>query len=98
MFDVDPFWKLIGILLGNPYRAVRAAVIDQDIIPVLVGLPEHALNAFFKIFFRIKKWGYETDAWIFWILAGFGRTVCHMVVFDFVLNKRPGATRCERQF
>ena len=69
MFDTDLFRELIGILLRDLSRAIRAAVIDQDVIPVLVALPEHALNAFWQIIFRIKEWGYETDAWIFWILA-----------------------------
>ena len=65
MFDADLLRKLVGILLRDPCRAIRAAVIDQDIIPVLVGLQEDALDAFSKIFFRVKEWGYETDAWIF---------------------------------
>lgn len=62
MFDADPFRKLIGILLRDSYGAIRAAIIDQDIVPVLVGLPEYALDAFCKIFFRVKEWGYKTDA------------------------------------
>jgi hypothetical protein len=62
VFDADSFRKLAGKLLCDPQGTIRAAVIDQNIVPVLVGLPEHALNALCKIFSRVKERSYKTDA------------------------------------
>lgn len=52
------------VTLNNIRRVVGAAVIDDYIFPVLIGLGQDALNAFSEIFLAVIDRGNNTDQWL----------------------------------
>ena len=50
-----------SILLGDFERPIRTAIIDDCIIPILMGLSQYALDAFVKIWLPVKNRGDHAD-------------------------------------
>ena len=52
---------LQGISLGNFEAAVGAAVVNNNVLEILIGLRQNAADAFFKIFFTVENRCNDTD-------------------------------------
>ena len=55
---------LAGISLGNLARAVRAAIVDNDIFPIVVALAQNALDAGCQVFFSVVDRRDNADEWL----------------------------------
>jgi hypothetical protein len=54
-------WVLLGVMAGNFQRAIPAAVINDDIFPVGIGLSEDTFNTLCEILSTIIDWSHYTD-------------------------------------
>ena len=62
---VDPDSSiLVRIGLGDLQRTVRAAIIYDNVLPVLVCLSQYAFNAFGDMFGPVIYRGYYADEWL----------------------------------
>jgi hypothetical protein len=53
---------LADVPLSNLCRPVGTAVVEKDVVPVRVRLPEYAFNTFAEILFCIEEWRNEANA------------------------------------
>jgi hypothetical protein len=56
-------WILASVALGNFERGVFAAVVNDDVFPVWVGLMQHAFNAFSQILGSVVNGGDNAYEW-----------------------------------
>jgi hypothetical protein len=66
---------LLGIALCDGQRPIRAAIVDDEIVPVRIRLREDALDALRKIFLAIVDWGQDAD---------YGRSICRHAALTLV--------------
>ena len=50
-----------SVFLGNLQRRIRAAVVDDDVFPVLIGLGQHAFNALDEVLRPVVHRGDNAD-------------------------------------
>ena len=50
-----------GITPRDFERSVRAAIVDDDVLPVLISLGQHALDALGKILLAVIDWSQDAD-------------------------------------
>jgi hypothetical protein len=65
VFEPDSFRTLAYILFYDAHRSIRTAVVDQNVFPISITLPQDALNTFPKIVLGVVKRGYKTHEWSF---------------------------------
>ena len=60
--DVD-LRVLLGVLMRDRQRAIRAAIVDDRVVPMVVGLSQHALDASAQILCAIENRSDHAHEW-----------------------------------